>query len=138
MSESEPQRGGQSAEAAGAGAAAGARDVAGAGVGVRAGFGAAWAVCFLAAAAAVGDAAGVGRADGVGAFAEAVGERDVDAVTAPGSGVMMLTGGVEAALGNSALVGLPVGTPGTNDATGAPAGTGGVFQAVEYRIIRLS
>ena len=30
----------------------------------------------------------------------------------PGSGVMMLTGGVEAALGNSALVGLPVGIDG--------------------------
>ena len=44
-----------------------------------------------------------------------------------GSGVMMLTGGVEAAEGNSALVGLPVGTPGTRAATGPKAG-GGAFQ----------
>ena len=50
-----------------------------------------------------------------------------------GSGVMMLTGGVEAALGNSALVGLPVGTPGMRAATGGTAGAAaaGAFQAVE-------
>ena len=41
----------------------------------------------------------------------------------PGSGIMMLTGGVEAALGNSALVGLPVGNDGP---PGASAVTGTV------------
>ena len=62
------------------------------------------------AAASAGDA--VGR--GAGALEGALG-RDVDAVEVvpvPGSVVIMLTAGVEAALGNSALVGLPVGTPG--------------------------
>jgi hypothetical protein len=99
--------------------------VIGTGAGVWAGFGAA---CFLA-AASVGDVAGVGRADG--AFGGGVGERDADAV-APGSGVMMLTGGVEEALGNSALVGLPVGTPGINAATVTAAATaGGAFQTAE-------
>jgi hypothetical protein len=34
---------------------------------------------------------------------------------------MMLTGGVEAALGKSALVGLPVGTDGPSPATGTAA-----------------
>src|SRR4051812_3456531 len=71
------------------GAAAGAR------------FGAAG--CFLA-AAKVGDvAAAGGRGAGTGAAEAATGL----AVAGPGSGVMMLTGGVEDALGNSALVGLP-------------------------------
>jgi len=56
----------------------------------------------------------------------------------PGSGVMMLTGGVEAAVGNSALVGLPVGTPGMSAAT-APAGAGGgAFHIDVYRTIRPS
>ena len=109
-------------EAAGAAGAG----VIGTGVGVWTGFGAA---CFLA-AANVADAAGVGRADGVGALAGGADEREADAV-APGSGVMMLTGGVEEALGNSALVDLPVGTPGTSAATGAAATTGGVFQTTE-------
>lgn len=40
-----------------------------------------------------------------------------------GSGVMMLTGGVFAELGNSALVGLPVGIDGGNAAT-RPAAEG--------------
>ena len=54
---------------------------------------------------------------------------------APGSGVMMLTGGVEAADGNSALVGLPVGIDGKSAATGAAAAIGaGVFHEAEYRI----
>jgi hypothetical protein len=35
---------------------------------------------------------------------------------------MMLTAGVEAAVGNSALVGLPVGTDDKSAATGAAAG----------------
>ena len=90
-----------------------------AGAGVRAGFG---ADCFLAAAS-------VGRGDGVGAAAEGVGECDADVVA--GSAVMMLTGGVEAALGNSALVGLPVGRPGTSAATGGTSGAAGAFQASE-------
>ena len=38
-------------------------------------------------------------------------------VPVPGSGIMMLTGGVEVADGNSALVGLPVGTDGGNAAS---------------------
>src|SRR5438552_3836677 len=49
---------------------------------------------------------------------------------APGSGFMMLTGGVEAAVGKSALVGLPVSSvepagvarPGTNGVAGVGAG----------------
>ena len=44
--------------------------------------------------------------------------REDGVAAVPGSGVMMLTGGVEAAEGNSALVGLPVGTPGISAATG--------------------
>lgn len=49
-----------------------------------------------------------------------------------GSGVMMLTAGVEAALGNSALVGRPVGTPGIRAATGGLVATaGGAFQMFE-------
>jgi len=73
---------------------------------------------FLAVVAAGG---GVGRGDGVGVLAVgALGRGGVGAV--PGSAVMMLTGGVDAALGNSALVGLPVGTPGISAVTGATAG----------------
>lgn len=41
-----------------------------------------------------------------------------------GSGVMMLTGGVDAELGNSALVGLPVGTDGGSAATSPAAAIG--------------
>ena len=53
-------------------------------------------------------AAAGGRGDGDGAADGDAGARDaVDPV--PGSGVMMLTAGVEAAEGKSALVGLPVG-----------------------------
>lgn len=72
---------------------------------------------------------GAGRGDGVGVAAEAVGERAADVVA--GSAVMILTGGVEAALGNSALVGLPVGAPGISAATGAASGAAGAFQASE-------
>ncbi len=103
--------------AAGGANAVGARDVAGAGV--RAGLDAA---CLF---AAVDDAAG--RAVGRGEDSAA----EVCEVVV-GSGVMMLTGGVEAALGNSALVGRPVGTPGMRAATGGMAGTAGAaFQPVE-------
>ena len=111
-----------------------------AGAGVREGLGVG---CFLA-AASVGEADDAGRGDGaLAAGAEAAGAgrdegdtalvdgafaRDTDAVAVPGSGVMMLTGGVEAELGNSALVGLPVGTPGTSAATGIGGCASGAIQ----------
>ena len=108
--------------------------MAGAGVAVRAGFG----VGGFLAAATVGDAGAVsdvgapGRGDAAAGLAvEGAVWREADAVE--GSGVMMLTGGVEDALGNSALVGLPVGTPGMRAATGATAGAAGAFQSTEYR-----
>ena len=75
---------------------------------------------------------GVGRADGDGAFAadgggEAGGDRGC-ADAGPGSGDMMLTGGVEAADGKSALVGLPVGTDAGSAATcPVAAGAAGAF-----------
>ena len=40
----------------------------------------------------------------------------------------MLTAGVEAAVGNSALVGLPVGTDGGSPASSPEAACGGAFQ----------
>src|SRR6202161_4492963 len=84
----------QSLEAAGAGtAAAGAS---GTGAGVCADFGAA---CFLPAAGAVAVA---GRGEGNGALAAGVEATVRGAGAVPGSGVMMLTGGVEAAEGKSA------------------------------------
>ena len=49
-------------------------------------------------------------------------------VPVPGSGVMMLTGGVLAELGNSALVGLPVGTDAPSMVAGSALATcGGKF-----------
>jgi hypothetical protein len=83
------------------------------------------------AAASAGVVVDAGRGDGNGAFAAGAdadaGGRDADDPGArAGSGVMMLIGGVEAAVGNSALVGLPVGTNGASAATGAAAG--GAFQ----------
>jgi hypothetical protein len=74
---------------------------------------------FFAAAAGPGDC----RGGWIEAFAAAGGERGNG-----GSGDLMLTAGVEAALGKSALVGLPVGTDGPSPATGAATGaaaTGG-------------
>ena len=65
-----------------------------------------------------------GRGDGNGAIAAGAdaGGRDADGeVAALGSGVIMLIGGVEAAVGNSALVGLPVGADGASAVTGATA-----------------
>jgi hypothetical protein len=59
------------------------------------------------------------------------GDRDPAApVPVPGSGVMMLTGGVLAALGNSALVGRPVGTDAPIMLLGAASAvaTAGAFQ----------
>jgi len=85
------------------------------------GFGAA---CFLAAATAGGG----GRGDGDGVFAAGAAGRGA---AEAGSAVIMLTGGVEAALGNSALVGLPVGRPGICAVTGATAGAAGVLQVAE-------
>ena len=95
---------------------------------MRAGLGAAG---FLAAASA-----GVGRGDGNGALVSGgdedggdddAGGRGVEGVVAcPGSGDMMLMGGVEAAVGNSALVGLPTGIDGGSAATG-PGVAGGMF-----------
>ena len=81
----------------------------------RGGFGAGGFLADATAGAGVGRAAG-----GSGAAAPPAAARAAagGAVPVPGSGVMMLTGGVEAALGNSALVGLPVGI-GDNSATGA-------------------
>ena len=78
------------------------------------------------AAAAVDEA---GR--GCDAFApgDAAGARDAAGGVGPvlGSGAMMLIGGVEAAEGNSALVGLPVGIDGGSAAT-MPGDAGGAFQ----------
>ena len=77
---------------------------------------------FFAAASA---GAAVGRAAGAGATAAPAGGLAAEADPGPGSGVMILTGGVEAELGNSALVGLPVGADGGSAAIKpAPAGGG--------------
>ena len=67
--------------------------------------------------------AAVGRGDGAGGFAAdaGAGARGVDG---PGSGVMMLTGGIEADVGNSALVGLPVGIDGGSAPTTGPNAAG--------------
>jgi hypothetical protein len=74
----------------------------------------------------VAGTAGVGRGDGDGAFAAAVVGRGADAgfAAVPGSGVMILTGGVDAAVGNSALVGRPVGI---DDGSATAATAGGAF-----------
>jgi hypothetical protein len=120
---------GQSEVAAGAAGAAAGAGVIETGVDGWTAFGAG---CFLT-AAKVDDAAGPGFGDdgvGAAAFADDAGGRDP---ARGGSAVMMLTGGVEAALGKSALVGLPVGIPDISAATGAAAGTdaGGMFQIAE-------
>ena len=100
------------------------------GVGARAGC--FCAACFLTAAggAATGSAA-AGRGAAACALAAGEAERSADGFDppVPGSAVMMLTGGIEDALGNSALVGRPVGTDGPSAATGAGAGaaSGGAF-----------
>ena len=51
---------------------------------------------------------------------------------------MMLTAGVEEALGNSALVGLPVGIDGGSPAIAAGAGAAGAFQVGAKRAINWS
>ena len=103
---------------------------------MREGFG---ADCFLAAASAAGAALEGGRGDSNAAFAADAGDAAVGAAAVgdaggdtaarggdgaaaeAGSGVMMLTAGVDAAVGNSALVGLPVGTDVESAATGVAA-----------------
>ena len=122
----------QSLSAAAAGAGGGELGVIG--VGARTAFGAG---CFFAAAGGAAACVAVGRAAGSGALAAgAVAWRDGAADPgAPGSGIMMLTGGVDAADGKSALVGLPTwipvgnaaiepagGTPGSADIAGPAAG----------------
>ena len=92
-------------------------------------------------AAAAGAWAGAGgRGDGDGAFATDAAERAAaDAGGKLGSGLMMLTAGVEAAVGNSALVGLPVGIDGAKPATGDTAAAGGgAFHDAEYLMTRPS
>src|SRR4051794_19182672 len=106
------------------GAAAGGVSGTGAAAGARAAFGAGG--FFAAGAAACAEAAAGAR--GAAAAAFAVG----GAWRVGGSGVMMLTGGVDEALGNSALVGLPVGIDGGSPASAAVAGNdcaaAGAFQ----------
>jgi hypothetical protein len=95
------------------------------------GAGASWtgaggAACFVVAgflaAATAGAADAAGRAGGDGALGAVDGAvARGKAGAALGSGFMMLIGGVEAAVGNSALVGLPVGINGESMATGAAA-----------------
>lgn len=85
---------------------------------------------FLAAACACGDAGGVAAA-GRGAAGDAgaaAADDGFGAAPSGGSGVMMFTGGVEAEVGNSALVGLPVGTDGGSAAIRPVAACAGVFQ----------
>lgn len=114
------ERPNQFVEAAGAGV--GVSNV-GAGAGAGRGFGAG----FLADATA-GLCDGLG--DGCAAAALAFAGCDAPCeVPVPGSGAMMLTGGVEAAEGKSALVGLPVGIEGGNPASALTAPVvGGALQ----------
>src|SRR3954453_415809 len=96
-------------------------------------------VCFAAAGFLGAACVAAGRGDGKGAFAEEDGAgaaaRAVPAAPpAAGSENMMLTAGVDAAEGNSALVGLPVGIDDESMATGAavPESTGDVHNGA-YR-----
>jgi hypothetical protein len=68
------------------------------------------------------DANAAGRGDGNGALVAGAGGRGPGGGAVPGSGVMMLTAGVEAAVGKSALVGLPISGDGESTATGTGAG----------------
>ena len=99
------------------------------------------AVCFFAAAGA-GDAAGAGRDDG-GAVAAVCGLGAAGGFAAgaePGSGVMIFTGGVEAEVGNSALVGLPVGTEGGSPVLRPAAACvcAGAFHDEAWRVTKFS
>lgn len=109
----------QSFDAAGTGAPGGGASWTGAGVCLG-------AAGFLAAASALLAAAG-GRGDGAFAAGGDAGARG--AGDAAGSGVMMLTGGVDAAEGKSALVGLPVGIVGARAAIGPGAAAAGAFHS---------
>ena len=83
---------------------------------------------FLAAACACVGAGGAAAGRGAaGAAGTAAADDGFGAAPSGGSGVMMLTGGVEAEVGNSALVGLPVGNDGGSAAI-MPAAACGVFQ----------
>ena len=92
-------------------------------------FGAGGAAASFAGGAGAAGAAAAGRADGAAGAA-------ARAELADGSGLMMLTAGVDDAEGNSALVGLPVGIPGGRVATipgtaAAAAAGGGAFHEPE-------
>ena len=97
---------------------------------------------FLAAAAcAGGDAGGVAateRGAAGDAGAAAVADDGFGVAPSGGSGVMMLTGGVEAEVGNSALVGFPVGWDGGSAAIMPAAVCGGAFHDAAWRMTRLS
>jgi hypothetical protein len=101
----------------------------------RLGFGGAG---FRAAATAGAAAVDTGRRGGNGALA--AGGAGGAARTAdggagePGSGIMMLTAGVEAAVGNSALVGLPVGMEGETRAEAGEAGADAFHDGAYRRI----
>ena len=86
-------------------------------------------------AGAGGDGVATERAAGAAVAAAAGG--GFGAAPAAGSGVMMLTGGVEAEVGNSALVGLPVGIDGGSAAI-MPVAACGAFHDAAWRVIRLS
>ncbi len=81
-----------------------------------------------AATAGAGDDEGAAVAGGRGAGgAAAVAGAGLGGATSGGSADMMLTAGVEAEVGNSALVGLPVGIDGGSAAT-IPDACAGAFQ----------
>ena len=83
---------------------------------------------FLAAACACVGAGGAAADRGAaGAAGTAAADDGFGAAPSGGSGFMMLTRGVEAEVGNSALVGLPVGNDGGSAAI-MPAAACGVFQ----------
>ena len=109
------------------------------GVGARAAFGAG---CFFAAAGGVAASLADGRAAGNGAVEAGVAPWRGGAADpgAPGSGAMMLTGGVDDADGKSELVALPAGNPDGSAAIAPPGGipgsaiagaTAGAFQELE-------
>lgn len=91
--------------------------------------------CACVGAGAGGDGVATERAAGAAVAAAAGG--GFGAAPAAGSGVMMLTGGVEAEVGNSALVGLPVGIDGGSAAI-MPVAACGAFHDAAWRVIRLS
>jgi len=127
-------------------AAAGAAAVAGGGASGTGAAGARAAALgaggFFAAGVAAGAAACAEAAAGARGAAVAFAAGAACRVVAVGSGFMMLTGGVDEALGNSALVGLPVGIEGGSPASAALADIGGTaagaFQVGAWRAISVS